>query len=792
MSPSTPTIDIEYQDEENSFHTSYKSNKYPEYATKLQRALNAKLSSVSTYVEVRLNPGPGKGHRPMPHLGGSQWFTTGKPPRKVRYPRLGAFEVTVNTPPEGVHTFISKPPCRIVAWSKLDSRVWPDVDLLSSRLLEIFECCERGNDVREQIQKLHLPGPLATPMPVGEAWPTGPPGSPKARVGNNYPLTRKCDGRPQSARGPVAQPPMFFALSPRTNVPPPAAHVASILMSPRTPAMSPSTTPRQPNAEVRKRPQSAMPSFGSQMSASTPSTASTSKPSRPLCKGAQPPPPSSAWQEPAEQEAVPLQFQESCDSGCAPPPIDYGGAATPPMDFDSYAEQMEYAQQMQPVAYVGRALGGCAPPPMDFEYGDAMSQGYAPEPEPATEIKQPELAYTNDIRYRLVKAMTEDGKGVRQPAAILPGNGVLITDQLELDAFKEQLYTLAPLGIFNTGFNFNGLFDEIGEQNAAGRKTCTLEKLHACLLLKDWPQEVTQDESDYGNDGFEEEDEAPPAQPRVPSKEEPAKPAVQPKAPLQAPAPGTALRAPAPGTALQPPAPGTAIKPPSPGTAIPAPAPGTALPAPVTGTPVAMEPAPEDDEEEDEYMNDDFEDEDPAPSAPASPVKAAPVTTPTTVAGDTSPAAGHDDPEDADSKEHLDASAPVQYDFAYAEDFDDDDSEAEEDDGLSGGPSHPPGIRGKIQGSEIEEMSDSEIEDTTPAHLKVRTAQGAAADEIDSDNSIEDVPHPSAHMANHEEVSSEPSIVDADDGRSIIDEDSGKYSDFEDTKNDDEVSSEIE
>jgi len=99
-----------------------------------------------------------------------------------------------------------------------------------------------------------------------------------------------------------------------------------------------------------------------------------------------------------------------------------------------------------------------------------------------------ETPYLNDIRERLLKAMAKTTAGIKEPAAILPGKGVSPNDALELEPFKEQLYQLAPLGIFASGFNFNGLFDELTEQDSDGRKTCTLDRFHSFLLLKDWPQ----------------------------------------------------------------------------------------------------------------------------------------------------------------------------------------------------------------------------------------------------------------------------------------------------------------
>jgi hypothetical protein len=275
----------------------------------------------------------------------------------------------------------------------------------------------------------------------------------------------------------------------------------------------------------------------------------------------------------------------------------------------------------------------------------------------------------------------------------------------------------------------------------------------------------------YGDEGFEDDDEMedvhpPPAQPVVQPKQEPPQPAVQPTQ--------------------------QAIQNPTPMKQEPAFIPAAPVQIPAATVAASQELVAEDDE----YADEGFEDDELSPSAPPAAVTAAPVSTPAAVIAEPTPVAGHkEDPKGAEKEATPDVIAPVQYDYAYAEDFDDEDSDAEVEDELAGGPSRPPvspgGGKSGADDYDDEWDDDSELEDTTPAHVKAAQRQPQSID-LDSENSIESLPPPNPNTVADDFEEYEPSIVDADeDGGdyepSIVDgdEDFGNNGynsdDFEDT-----------
>eukprot|EP00929_Paragymnodinium_shiwhaense_P053192 TRINITY_DN26627_c0_g2_i1.p1 TRINITY_DN26627_c0_g2~~TRINITY_DN26627_c0_g2_i1.p1 ORF type:complete len:656 (-),score=152.77 TRINITY_DN26627_c0_g2_i1:65-2032(-) len=137
------TIDIECQNEENRFHCSYRTDKYPEYARRVESALRSYLSHVGIDHDVAVNPG-------------------GAAANKGRYPRMGAFEVTVHCPP----TFAPQHevPERLEVWSKLLSHRWPKPSQLAEDVACLLTGFRLGKDVSKLLQRLLLP-----PVPPRQA-----------------------------------------------------------------------------------------------------------------------------------------------------------------------------------------------------------------------------------------------------------------------------------------------------------------------------------------------------------------------------------------------------------------------------------------------------------------------------------------------------------------------------------------------------------------------------------------------------------------------------------------------
>lgn len=166
-------IEIEFQNEDNSFHTSYRSSKYPERASRLAQLLRDKLDAAAIRHDVRLNPGPGRGFMPYRNLG--HWFQSQRDPcLTVRYPRFGAFEVLVRYPPLG-----SGRPSSFVAWSKLQERSWPDLPRLAKDVVGVLTQARLGNDVSNLILRLQRPH-KRTDSPYTE--PSVTPRTPKSRI----------------------------------------------------------------------------------------------------------------------------------------------------------------------------------------------------------------------------------------------------------------------------------------------------------------------------------------------------------------------------------------------------------------------------------------------------------------------------------------------------------------------------------------------------------------------------------------------------------------------------------
>eukprot|EP00439_Symbiodinium_sp_Y106_P059660 s2262_g8.t1 len=233
-------IEIEHHDE-NSFHTTYKVERYTKYAKDVEAMMNVHLTNENISHRICLasdpsipshasrNPGPPKGFAPFWNCRG--WFTSIKG-EKVRYPRLGSFEVTVLLS-SGFAPPTSGLPDRLQVWSKLSSQRWPNPDTLAQKVARILAAGRDSDDVSGEVKQMH------------QRW-TSTARSEKPK--------------------PIPHPPMFFGLTPRGGTPTPVER--------RTPggdnqdSMSRSCSP--------PRPVSAFSTYGS-----TTIGASTASPPRP-------------------------------------------------------------------------------------------------------------------------------------------------------------------------------------------------------------------------------------------------------------------------------------------------------------------------------------------------------------------------------------------------------------------------------------------------------------------------------------------------------------------------------
>lgn len=212
------SVEIECHDEENTFHTTYKVNKYPEYARRLENAIRSCFSQECIQHRIVLNQNPPKGYVQQHSV--KNWYVRPREPQaKVRYPRLGSFEVLLRCP----SGFAKGVPEQLPVWSKLNTHRWPDPDRLANDLLRLLVSGLQEEDVSELVHKLR--------SSCGPA----PPSDPQTFMSTKL-----------SASSRPLNPPMFFSLSPRQRVPTPVE------------IRSPETKHRELKPELPPRPKSAM------------------------------------------------------------------------------------------------------------------------------------------------------------------------------------------------------------------------------------------------------------------------------------------------------------------------------------------------------------------------------------------------------------------------------------------------------------------------------------------------------------------------------------------------------
>lgn len=138
-------VDIECHDEENGFHTTYAVEKYRDCANRFEATLRRTLSDRAILHNINVNPGPGIGYRKFYHNIRGWYRMKDRPDVKVRYPRLGSFEVAVKVPSDFAPN--AHIPESFLLWSKLKSRRWPNPESLAENLTSLLASGRFGDDV---------------------------------------------------------------------------------------------------------------------------------------------------------------------------------------------------------------------------------------------------------------------------------------------------------------------------------------------------------------------------------------------------------------------------------------------------------------------------------------------------------------------------------------------------------------------------------------------------------------------------------------------------------------------
>jgi len=174
------TVEIERHDEqEHAFDTPHalQSREFSQRARSLDQALRRCFGKFGIAHKILVNPGPGERYQHCPENRG--WYTARqKPHGKVRYPRLGAFEVVLKWPPasaSGANIGVRK---QLLLWSRLKTKDWPaDLEQFASGAAVLFlEGCEGWNEAAKGKVLATLKGAVRPASPSAasrHAWPPG-------------------------------------------------------------------------------------------------------------------------------------------------------------------------------------------------------------------------------------------------------------------------------------------------------------------------------------------------------------------------------------------------------------------------------------------------------------------------------------------------------------------------------------------------------------------------------------------------------------------------------------------
>lgn len=484
-----------------------------EYAKEVERKLQRHMQEKDIPWELKTNPGPPKGCSPFWNCKG--WFTTTEG-EKVRYPRLGSFEVFVVVQP-GFAPKTSGLPDVLQVWSKLQSRKWPDPERLASSVAELLSAAVDGQEVGEEIREIKgrvSQGPKVQP-----------------------PLTS-------------IHPPMFFGLTPRGGTPTP---VEVRVAGDRSRSISPRPSSAFEHRAIRAASPTRRPSSAQQIRSVDASLPASQQTSTADVQAARPPEPVKALEMPPEDrggDSAPPSFRPDGTTGTTA-----GNETTSmtqqtghdPWDDDFEDETTESHPQ--------RTAASAATPAPTVPVGPSAlavppsSSPPSASPSSAGSATPSNKRHLEDLAKRLVQKYGIAAK----PTELLKRPGQPWTPEalLDLNEFKSKLY---HLGVFSDpygGFNFAGLFKEMAEHTDRASLEDLIDGLQpffeddASVSASPVSEEVpagrqTPAVDDYGEDEFE--DEEPVAVPAaVPAKvPAPAAVAVPAPMPAQPPAPSAA------------------------------------------------------------------------------------------------------------------------------------------------------------------------------------------------------------------------------------------------------------
>lgn len=525
------TVEIECHNEDNSFHTTYKVDKYPEYAKRVQQAMRHHLSSEGIAHSVSLNPGPGKGYEQFFNC--RSWYSSSRDPSvKVRYPRLGAFEVHVQYPADLCDKL---PRGRLEVWSKLRTHRWPDPDRLANDVTKIVVNSQAREDISGILERLRAAtAPLDASALSGRSSSFGP------------------------SRSVERNPPMFFGMTPRTRLPTPVEVRGSERREaemrrtnpnlPRPPASgwsagiaSAANTTRQRPSSATVRPPAPTPSRPSSAprqrpgSARSPVRVTTSElPTSPISQPSSPATPvheqvslveettikPTIKLEAGKDETASTTAPSTPAASVVPQPQAVSQTILPQMPWGPTAADIASADLTSTPLTVARAP---LKPAATQEYDDEF------EPDDEAELctpPQPRERSTPNLQDLANRLVDRHGAGASPAFLIKETLAVAVDECLGYDTFLAQV---RQLGVFTRPFRFNELFEEISlPLSMKGRNgespVTTLAQLISGLEAK-WPQMGTElDEPPVPKEAFVEPPACASALPPAAQREVPATP----------------------------------------------------------------------------------------------------------------------------------------------------------------------------------------------------------------------------------------------------------------------------
>eukprot|EP00746_Dinoflagellata_sp_MGD_P003979 gnl/MRDRNA2_/MRDRNA2_107699_c0_seq1.p1 gnl/MRDRNA2_/MRDRNA2_107699_c0~~gnl/MRDRNA2_/MRDRNA2_107699_c0_seq1.p1 ORF type:complete len:479 (+),score=71.17 gnl/MRDRNA2_/MRDRNA2_107699_c0_seq1:109-1545(+) len=152
---------IEHQAEDKSIYSTSlpsvarrlaaQDEEYAGNAEQLRALLTEQLTHLEIEHRIRVNPGPGSNWE-KDKAAPTWWRDKLNPAKGIRYPRVGSFEVMLRLPSEWFPPSSYKAPCssrppRCMAWSKLQSCVWPEIEDLAQSIVKVVTAAKVNDGV---------------------------------------------------------------------------------------------------------------------------------------------------------------------------------------------------------------------------------------------------------------------------------------------------------------------------------------------------------------------------------------------------------------------------------------------------------------------------------------------------------------------------------------------------------------------------------------------------------------------------------------------------------------------